>query len=54
MGSKENWTPSIDRIGYAQAMAALFLIGPLCHARLCGECAELAPPVPSIFAGEKS
>ena len=44
----------IDRIGHAQAMAALFLIGRYVMHAYVVNALNLAPPVPSIFAGEKS
>jgi alkylhydroperoxidase family enzyme len=42
----------IDRIGHAQAMAALFLIGRYVMHAYVVNALNLAPPVPSIFAGE--
>ena len=44
----------IDRIGHAQAMAALFLIGRYVMHAYVVNALNLAPPVPSIFAGEKA
>ena len=44
----------IDRIGYAQAMAALFLIGRYVMHAYVVNALNLAPPVPSIFAGDKA
>jgi alkylhydroperoxidase family enzyme len=43
----------IDRIGYAQAMATLFLIGRYVMHAYVVNALNLAPPVPSIFAGGK-
>ncbi len=44
----------IGRIGYQHAMAMLFLIGRyVMHAHVVNAL-NLAPPVPSIFAGDKS
>ena len=45
---------AIDRIGYAQAMAALFLIGRYVMHAYVVNALNLASPVPSIFAGENS
>ena len=44
----------IARIGYQQAMAALFLIGRYVMHAYVVNALNLAPPVPSIFAGDKS
>ena len=44
----------IERIGHAQAMAALFLIGRYVMHAYVVNALNLAPPVPSIFAGEKA
>lgn len=43
----------VDRIGYAQAMAALFLIGRYVMHAYVVNALNLAPPVLSIFAGEQ-
>jgi alkylhydroperoxidase family enzyme len=43
----------IDRIGHSQAMAALFLIGRYVMHAYVVNALNLAPPVPSIFAGER-
>ena len=43
----------IERIGYAQAMAVLFLIGRYVMHAYVVNALNLAPPVPSIFAGDK-
>jgi len=45
---------AIDRIGYAQAMAMLFLIGRYVMHAYVVNALDLAPPVPSIFAGENN
>ena len=51
-GVEKEFDAVIGRIGYAQAMAVLFLIGRyVMHAYVVNALA-LAPPVPSIFAGE--
>jgi hypothetical protein len=42
----------IGRIGYAQGMAVLFLIGRYVMHAYVVNALDLAPPVPSIFAGE--
>jgi alkylhydroperoxidase family enzyme len=42
----------IERIGHAQAMATLFLIGRYVMHAYVVNALHLAPPVPSIFAGE--
>jgi len=42
----------IDRIGSAQAMAVLFLIGRYVMHAYVVNALDLAPPVPSIFSGE--
>ena len=52
-GVEEELDAAIDRIGYAQAMAALFLIGRYVMHAYVVNALNLAPPVPSIFAGEK-
>src|ERR1051326_2479810 len=44
----------IDRVGPAQAMAALFLIGRYVMHAYVVNALNLAPPVPSLFAGEKA
>ena len=44
----------IDRIGHAQAMATLFLVGRYVMHAYVVNALDLAPPVPSIFSGEKS
>jgi alkylhydroperoxidase family enzyme len=44
---------TIDKIGYAQAMAVLFLIGRYVMHAYIVNAFGLQPPVPSIFAGEK-
>jgi hypothetical protein len=44
----------IGRIGYQQAMAMLFLIGRYVMHAYVVNALNLAPPVPSIFAGDKS
>jgi len=44
---------AIGRIGPAQAMAVLFLIGRYVMHAYVVNALNLAPPVPSIFAGEK-
>ena len=44
----------IVRIGYQQAMAALFLIGRYVMHAYVVNALNLAPPVPSIFAGDKA
>jgi len=44
---------AIDKIGYAQAMAVLFLIGRYVMHAYVVNALGLEPPVPSIFAGEK-
>jgi hypothetical protein len=43
----------IDRIGYAQAMAILFLIGRYVMHAYVVNALDLAPPVASIFAGQR-
>ena len=43
----------IERIGPAHAMAALFLIGRYVMHAYVVNALNLAPPVPSIFAGEQ-
>src|SRR5207248_1798953 len=43
----------IDRIGPAQAMAVLFLIGRYVMHAYVVNALELEPPVPSIFAGDR-
>ena len=43
----------IDRIGHTQAMAVLFLVGRYVMHAYVVNALNLAPPVPSIFAGEK-
>jgi alkylhydroperoxidase family enzyme len=45
---------AIDRIGPAQAMAVLFLIGRYVMHAYVVNALNLAPPVPSIFAGEQT
>lgn len=42
----------IDRIGYAQGMTVLFLIGRYVMHAYVVNALDLTPPVPSIFAGE--
>jgi alkylhydroperoxidase family enzyme len=44
----------IDRIGPAQAMAVLFLIGRYVMHAYVVNALDLTPPVPSIFAGDQS
>ena len=44
----------ILRIGYQQAMATLFLIGRYVMHAYVVNALNLAPPVPSIFAGDKA
>jgi alkylhydroperoxidase family enzyme len=44
----------IERIGYQQAMAVLFLIGRYVMHAYVVNALNLAPPVASIFAGDKS
>src|SRR5258707_13011909 len=43
----------IERIGHAQAMAVLFLIGRYVMHAYVGDDINVAPPVPSIFAGAR-
>jgi alkylhydroperoxidase family enzyme len=43
----------IERIGYAQAMAILFLIGRYVMHAYVVNALDLAPPVASIFAGQR-
>ena len=45
---------AIERIGTAQAMATLFLVGRYVMHAYVVNALNLAPPVPSIFAGDKS
>ena len=44
----------IERVGHRQAMAVLFLIGRYVMHAYVVNALNLAPPVPSIFAGDKS
>ncbi len=53
-GVEKELDAAIERIGYAQAMAALFLIGRYVMHAYVVNALNLAPPVPSIFAGEKA
>ena len=51
-GVDEELDAVIGRIGYAQGMAVLFLIGRYVMHAYVVNALDLAPPVPSIFAGE--
>jgi hypothetical protein len=53
-GVEKELNTVIGRIGYQQAMAMLFLIGRYVMHAYVVNALNLAPPVPSIFAGDKS